>query len=261
MPLASQLTPDRNAVTLFVGDSGCGKSCATAFYPKPIKWFDLTKRSAGILGHPLVAQKPAWLDQIDIARIDVSKGFTALDTELEMLTIKNQYKTVVVEDFTAASDIFQEEAFRFTGALKDKEGKAISWHKQLGRISLPGLDEFAYEDAAFKSLMTAVAKLNCNVICHVHWTDRYEGNKVVGKKISLRPATVPKVMKWYNEVYYFDKEYKKEVQNNKEVHTTKYKVVFRNEIARTLYTNLPDEVEWTGQDFYQLLQNSIGVAQ
>jgi len=262
MPLASQLQPENRLMSLFVGASGDGKSCAAAFFPGKIKWLALTKRVYGIMGHPLIAGNQELLKNIDITFYDATKGFKAIDDDLEMLLMKGQnigYKTVVVEDFTTASDYLQDDAFRFTGKLINKEGQPASWHKKLGNIDLPGLDEFAYEDKAFKDITLALNAMYCNVVCMVHWTDRYEENKVVGRKISLRNATIPKVVKWFNEVWFFEKKMEPRVIDKQLVSVPTYKCTFENDLARTSFPALKAlrSIDWTDKNFFSLVNQHL----
>jgi hypothetical protein len=91
----------------------------------------------------------------------------------------------------------------------------------------------------------------------VHWADKYEANKVVGRKISLRNATIPKVVKWFNEVWYFEKKIKpaqiKEDGISKTVQIPSFEVTFTNDLARTCFTELPYSMDWTDKDFYKLV--------
>jgi hypothetical protein len=122
-------------------------------------------------------------------------------------------------------------------------------------VDLPGLDEYGYEDQAFKDISLALACLPCNVICMVHWTDRYEANKVVGKKISLRNATIPKVVKWFNEIWYFDKTMKASAMKigdkTQIVKHPNFECYFTNDLARTCFPQLPMQLDWTGKNFWE----------
>jgi hypothetical protein len=209
------------------------------------------------------------LKGIDITFYDSKGGFKAIDDDLEMLLLQKplRYKTIVVEDFTTASDLLQDDAFKFTGLLKSSDGKIGegSWHKKLGNIDLPGLDEFAYEDKAFKDITLALNSLPCNVICMVHWADKYEANKVVGRKISLRNATIPKIVKWFNEVWYFEKKITaaqvKEEGISKTVQVPSFEVTFTNDLARTCFPDLPYSINWTDQDFWKLVEPKLKLEQ
>ena len=265
MPLASQLKPEDRIMSLFVGASGDGKSCAAAHFAKigRVKWFALTKRVYGIMGHPLIGGNEELLKNIDISFYDAKAGFKGIDDDLEMMLVRGPnlgYKTIVFEDFTTASDMLQDDAFKFTGQLKSADGSSGSWHKKLGNIDLPGLDEFAYEDKAFKDITLALNALPCNIICMVHYADRYEvdlekKSKVAGRKISLRNATIPKVMKWFNEVWYFEKKMGASIVNKVAVQTPIYTVCFNNDLARTSFSALKNlgTVDWTNKDFYALV--------
>lgn len=265
MPLASQLTPENRLMALFVGDSGSGKSCAAAFLPKKILWLALTKRVYGIMGHPLVRGNE-FLKDIEIRFYDAKSGFKGLDDDLEILLTKGPnlgYKTIVLEDLTSASDMLQDDAFKFTRLLKGANGQegSGSWHKKLGNVDLPGLDEFAYEDKAFKDITLALNAMPCNIVCMVHWADRYEANKVVGRKISLRNATIPKVVKWFNEVWYFEKKVHPqqimEAGVSKTAQVPSFEVTFTNDLARTCFHELPVSFDWTNQDFYKLIEPKL----
>lgn len=264
MPTADQLKPENRTMALFVGADGSGKSCAAAFFTPPIKWMALTKRVYGIMGHPLIYQNKEFLKNIDITFYNAKDGFKKIDDDLEILLLKGaqlHYKTIVFEDFTTASDLLQDDGFKFTALLKGKDGDPSSWHKKLGSIDLPGLDEFAYEDKAFKDITLALNAIPCNIICMVHWADRFVDGKVAGRKISLRNATIPKVTKWFNEVWFFDKQMKpktvKEGDKTNLISLPNYTCTFVNDIARTCFPNLPNSIDWTDKNFYELVKPYI----
>jgi hypothetical protein len=269
MPTADKLQPENRLMALFVGESGSGKSCAAAFLPGKIKWMALTKRVYGIMGHPLVKGDQELLKNIDITFYDTKGGFKAIDDDLEMLLNAGpnlRYKTIVIEDFTTASDLLQDDAFKFTGMLKNAQGQSSSWHKKLGNVDLPGLDEFAYEDKAFKDITLALNALPCNIICMVHWADRYEVSldgspKVSGRKISLRNATIPKIMKWFNEVWFFEKKIKigqiKEDGVGKTIQIPEFHCTFTNDLARTCFPELPYSIEWTNRNFWEIVSPKL----
>lgn len=265
MPLASQLKPEDRVMALFVGASGDGKSCAAAFFAGigKVKWMALTRRVYGIMGHPLIRGNQELLKNIDISFYDQQRGFKAIDDDLEMFLMKGPnlgYKTLVFEDFTTASDLLQEDAFKFTGQLKGSDGSSASWHKKLGPVDLPGLDEFAYEDKAFKDITLALNAMPCNIICMVHYADRYEVDldkkpKVAGRKISIRNATIPKVMKWFNEVWYFEKKMGVKIVDKKSVQSPIYTACFDNDLARTSFPALKElgTIDWSDKDFWSLV--------
>lgn len=264
MPLASQLKPEDRIMALFVGDSGAGKSCAAAFFASlgRVKWMALTKRVYGIMGHPLIKGNEELLKNIDISFFDAKGGFKALDDDLEMMLIKGPnigYKTIVFEDYTTASDLLQDDAFKWTALLKGKEGQPASWHKKLGSIDLPGLDEFAYEDKAFKDITLALNALPCNIIVMVHWSDRFVDGKADGRKISLRNATIPKVVKWFNEVWFFEKRIVPKILKGEMAQVPNYSCVFENDLARTSFPALKEQhsINWTDKDFYALVTEQL----
>jgi hypothetical protein len=246
-----------NLFFLFVGEPKTGKTCAAVTFVSPedpVYVFDIDKRIQGIRGIS------SDFSNVEFDQFDITKGFSEIDKKLDLLVAKGKnlpYKLVVYDGFTSTSDILISEAFYWTGKLTDSQGDPISWHKKLGPVDIPGIDEFAFEDQAFKNIILALKSLPCTVICTVHWTERFEKGKPVGKRISLRPATVPKVMKWFDEVYFFEKDFERFYEKGVEKFNTRYIVRFRSDLASTTIQKLPQYVEWTNKRFGEVWKSLI----
>lgn len=260
MPTPIQdLKPEDRIFALLVGDSGSGKTCTLPYFPGKKLDLDLDKRWKGILGH-----KTAPKTNIDVHQFkgkDILKEIEDLFNQYEGQMSRGvpfPYSTLMFDGFTAFDQLVCDDAIELVGKNTGGDFKNAG-NKKFGELDLMGWDAFAYELQAFKNIMTALKYIfPCNVLCTAHWTDRYVEGKVVGRDINLRKKIINQVILWFDEVWFFEKETSKflDSKGNPKMETKHY-VSFRNDLARTTFVNLPDRVDWTNKDFYQLLMSGI----
>jgi hypothetical protein len=258
-----QMPSDDRIFALFVGDSGAGKTSTAPWFPGEKLILDIDKRYRGLLGHT-AKNKDYNLKGIHIEHF---KGENIL-TELENLFTKYEsflngrqtfpYSTMYFDGFTSFDQLVSKDAIEFTGGAAGKVsegGKGGAGNKHFGDLDLMGWDAFAYQQQAFKNVITALKYIfPCNVICTAHWTDRYEEGKVVGRDINLRKKIINQVILWFDEVYFFEKKTTNKLTSKGEAAVdTKHIVHFRNDIARTTFANLPDSMDWTNRNFHEIL--------
>lgn len=254
------LKPDSRMVSLHVGDSGSGKTCAAACYPKPVYIFDIDNRVAGLRGY-----RPAleWLanNQIDYDRYPMTaEGLEKLDVQLEKFVNqgwKMKYKTLVFDTVTSLE--------RMT--IKYAEKWVNSPAQKFGKFTVPSYTEWGIQLKAFdKFLAEAIPALPCNVVVGAHWADEYEASEPgkpatikVGKKINVRPKLADMVPTYFNEIFFFEKRvgrvFNEETKKTEEGVT--FDCVTRNELARTTYLTVPNRFEWTNKNFYEILMGHL----
>ena len=262
MPLLTQLPRDKRWFLLFVGDSGSGKTCAGISFAEngPLYDFDIDQRIGGVRGHPMWEK---WAPNVTYDSYDVAGGFKKVDDKLEILDLEFNkrtcpYKTILFDGFTTCEQMFTFDALELTGKLPSQTSSGKERHRKLGKITFPGWDEYNYEKLAFSQTMINLLALPCNVICTVHYIDRYsteenKSNEVIGKKLSLRDRISQQVMKDFNEVIVFEKEFKRDSKGE----SPRYYGRFRSDLARTTFQKLPNFLEWTDKSFYQVLMEAV----
>lgn len=245
MPSANDLAniQEKRGTYLFVGYSGDGKTCAGYSFPGPILHFDLDRRWKGVMGHPLLANDRPRLSKVEVRQYDLST-LSRLENDLNVLQIEKpanfKYQTVIFDGVSTFSDLVIAQALRLNGGGKQVAGKG-----------LPGWDEFGFEQRCFQDIILALKMLPCNVIITAHWVDDYDDNgKKVGKKVNLRDKVWAATCKYIDEIYYFEKR-----EAGQE--GTRHLAYFRSRLARTTFLGLPNSIDWTGQNFYDLWINEI----
>ncbi len=264
-----QMKPDERIFALFVGDSGSGKTSTLPWFPGRKLDLDIDRRWKGLLGHK--DPKPFEKDRqkIDLSNIDIHQfQGKDLQTEIEEWLSNWESKierrevfpwsTVMFDGFTSYDQLICDKAIEVIGGMggkKSEGGAGGAGNKSFGGMDLMGWDAFAYELQAFKNTITNLKYvLPCNVICTAHWTDRYEEGKVVGRDINLRKKIINQVILWFDEVYFFEKKTSNVLDSSGTAKVeTKHIVHFRNDIARTTFPLLPDSMDWTGKNFYEIL--------
>lgn len=258
---------DERIFALLVGDSGAGKTSVVPYFPGEKLICDIDKRWKGLMGHrnpeyPVNKPDP----HINIHQYPGKDILEELETQFNAFEalverkVKFPYDLVCFDGFTSFDALLTDDAIRFTGGLVGQtsaDGKKLtSGNKRFGKLDLMGWDAFAYELQGFKNVITALKyQLPCSVICTAHWTDRYEEGKVTGRDINLRKKIINQVILWFDEVYYFEKKTSNVLNQRGEVKVeTKHICHFRNDLARTTFPLLPDSIDITDRNFYEILQ-------
>jgi hypothetical protein len=266
MPNLSDVTPATRIFALHIGESGDGKTSAMLSYPKPMYIFDIDGRIKGGLGHPAIKSMPKEeLAQIDFDSYPMTKtGLEKMDKKLDEFISqgwKCKYKTIGIDTITS----FDKMVMAYADAMIPKPAK------NFGLYNTEGMDHYNVEKKALDALCTEQLKSlheKINVVIGAHWTTRYESagpglpaTIPAGKQIALRDKLAPTVPVWFDEVFFFRRFVDRvpvEVNGNKRMEDQLvYEVTFRNELARTTFTELPDKKIWTGKNFYNILMESL----
>jgi hypothetical protein len=269
MPIPiEQMKPDERIFALFVGDSGAGKTSTLPWFSGRKLDLDIDRRWKGLLGHkdpkPFEKEK----QKIPLTEIDIHQ-FEGKDLQQEIekwlgdwegKLVRREtfpWSTVYFDGFTSYNQLICKQAMEIIGSLggRTNTGEKSAGNKSFGNVNLMGWDAFAYQLQCFSNTITNLKYiLPSNVICTAHWTDKYEEGQVVGKDIDLRKRVVNEIILWFDEVYFFEKKTSNVLSSTGEAKIeTKHIVHFRNDIARTTFPLLPDSVDWTGRNFYDIL--------
>lgn len=248
MPKAIDRRPDKRFFGLFIGNSSSGKSSAAATFPRPSEIMDADMRIDGILWMKNLP-KEFWGGELGFEGINYTtyppdKGFAEIEKALETYSIMFQkqrpMETLQMDSITSMLRLMLTDAIH----LKDAKIKTTLSLKR------PGPNEYGYEAEAFYQIMDFLRSLPCHVILTAHIIDRfgkidpnddYSETIKVGEKLSIRDKIGANIQIYFNEVYKFEKS-----PSGK-----KHKVIFRSDIARTAFPQLPDEMDITGKNFYR----------
>ena len=142
---------------LWVGESGDGKSCAAASFPKPIYYIDLDDRIKGV-----IASKE-WLGNLDGIEYDRFKGYSDIEEKLEQMvktynaTRKFPYATIVYDSITAGSRAFVNEGVNLGKSGDTTDSNAAP--RRLGKVYIPGFNAYNYESIAHYNVILAYLKV------------------------------------------------------------------------------------------------------
>lgn len=250
MPKAIDRKPDKRFFGLFIGNSSSGKSSAAATFPRPSEIMDADMRIDGILWMRNLP-KEFWsangepgFEGINYTTYSPDKGFADIEKALETYGIMFQkqrpFETLQIDSITSMLRLLLTDALHAEGA---KVRKTLS-------LKRPGPNEYGYEADAWSQIMDFLRSLPCHVILSTHIVDRYgkedpsddySETVKVGEQLSIRPKIGANIQIYFNEVYKFVKS-----ESGK-----RHKVIFRSDIARTAFPQLPDEMDITGKNFYR----------
>lgn len=257
---AKDLKPDSRFMGMFVSQSGDGKSCAAASFPKPIRYFDTDLRN-GIIG----AKEFTSLDGIEITRYAPFGGLDQYEKDLNVLMAlfrsgQRPCETIVIDSATSLAKVALNQAKEL--GIDSKSGKKQegggNTTVERGITQRSGPAEFGFEQDALQLIMDFLRSMPCNIIVTGHLVDRYGKDPAakdqyaetikLGEKLSLRDRVATNLLIYFDEVYKFSRDET----------GTHYYVQFRGDIAKTVHKNLPaGRFDITNQDFYKFWQSKI----
>lgn len=257
MPAGTDYKPDLRVFALFVGRSGDGKSVAADGFPGKILDLDFDYRFRGVANGGRLGLLD--LKQIDYEQFNPRGGWDAVDKRLvaidhARLAGQFNYKTVTINSLTSLARLFVNASHNLQGGRK------------LGSLRISGPADFNFEATAMHQVFDFLRIWPCNIIATAHvidrygkppkefdkdgnWINQYEGNVVVGEKLSLRDNLGENVMSYFDDIYRFSRE-----DTGSEL---KYYVQFAGDIARNSYGIPPGKHDITGKNFYQYLTNLV----
>lgn len=261
-----EIDPAGRFFGLFVGDSGAGKTCAALSFPTPGLLIDIDLRAKG----GLAARQ--WLpegklNEWEVIQMPPGKGFKHIEDRLEMinldlLTGRNQFKTIVIDSLTTESRLFISDALTMdqTDRSGKSTGKPVITGKIIGNLRIAGPGHYGYEQEAMAQVLDYLKGWPLNVICSAHIVPKYgkiEGNEygenvVVGEQLALREKVSVRTLIHFDEVYKFGKM--------TSAGQIKRWVKFQDgDLAKTAYPDrLPTtSVDITARDFYSVWQHYI----
>jgi len=256
MPNGKDLSYEKRARLLHLGNSGTGKTCASLSIggaKARVFVFDIDNRLLGARYYPGVKEKfdeglveyetfrpPNVLQQIEIS----------LDRVLNEAK-RGNFQLVVWSSTTNFSDLLLVES---TG-IKDIK------HFSIAGTSINQKMDYNYLHRIYKELMVdEFNKFPCHLVVEGHIKSKTlskpildaAGNhigdeqQVVGREMAMPGQLSDKFPTWFNETYEFTKD--DTIQSQPPRHIVR----FKSQIAKTAM-RLPASIDWTNRDFWELL--------
>lgn len=261
------LTNESRINALFIGDSGEGKKCAMASFPRPAKYFDFDGRVRGLLGASWMNLKGIDHKYYPPIRLGANQPlmYKELDDDLTAMYTQAQvgqlpYKTVMLCSLSGETFGLLRDAVKLTHVTEDGKGKKNRW---VGSMPMPDPGDYGYVSNGTKSILAFLRSLpNVHCLVSAHTVDKYgkprgkdgepdpyADSVIVGTKLSLSDKLAAEIPGGFDNVWHFSKEF--------DGNTDRFYVRFRGGQARTTFTKLPDTAEITGLNFYEFLMKHV----
>lgn len=242
-----EATPPDVLFTMLKGEPGTRKSTQALSYPTPQYWISTDQKMESLyLPMKRWGVKPSDINYDDYS--DWSKP----KAQLEKFQLNCPYKTIIVDSLTSIADGMNRETRRFKKTEGDKG-------KQIGAISVNGLEEYNAEAVAFQEMIAILKdihkfhKVNIVLIAHVVGQRKHDDNNKLthhsrviitgGDKIS------GKIASYMTEVYHFNVNTGFDADSGE----GKYALFTQhtgNDYARTSLP-LPREIEFNNDPLYE----------
>lgn len=240
---------DNPQTSLFVGDSGTGKSIAAAYYPGPLYFASCDGRMGSVA---------EWHRGRKDIQFDIFTEFESLNDKVDSFESNCPYKTVILDPITNLSDFLMRYSFSLRGVVEydEESGKAKkkSKGKKAGVIDVTTIEDFGVEHRGIADLignLKIAQKIHqFNIIFTAHLiTTQYikPGGQeshirrdilTAGRKIA---AFIPSQFDEFYHFYTEDSRWKVKTYNDGIVS------------ARTSFLTMPKEIDWTEKNFYELV--------
>jgi hypothetical protein len=241
---------DAPQTCLFEGDSGTGKSIAAAYWPKPLYFASCDSRMGSVA---------EWHRGTEGISFDIFTDFDSLKEKLESYESSCPYKTIVLDPITNLSLFLMRYSFKLRGVVEwdaeaQRQVKGVKGKKK-GKIDLTTIEDYNTESRGIEDLIMSLKitsknhGVNIIFVAHLLTTTYtkmggqdshiYRSILTAGKKIATFIPTQ------FDEVYHFY------------VDNGLWKIkTFNDGIvpARSSFLLMPQEIEWTKQNLYELLE-------
>ncbi len=261
--------PESKILALHVGDSGSGKSCASASYGGnngKVYFMDLDFRVDGVKAYKPLHEKIA-NGQIEYDQFPTTaEGLEAADRKLDSFKSTEFWKTgikcVVLSTITTLDDC----TFKYGDKYAMPKDTSKANNMKIGKYIKPGFDHYAVEIAILEDFILRLKALPCHAIVEAHWAMKYKADsagmpKTIpdGMTIALREKVAPTIPVHFNEVFFFEHkvEPKFDLSKGGNYNVHQYLCTTRNQLARTTFSELPDVLDWTNQNFWDILMNAL----
>ncbi len=276
MPKISDLSPDSRFMALFLGRSGSGKTCAEMSWRSSeeewIECHDFDGRIRGILGATWLSKKnltyefyPPRQKKGSNDPVPYNKIMDKLQTYHVLSGVQPVPITLVLDSLTSETYMMLDQSVPFTHISekndpnnpKEKEKKKGKW---IGPVAMAGPGDYGFEAKATYDILGELRGCPVkNIIVSAHIVDRYgkdpnEDSEYadsikIGEKLSIRDKIGENIQIHFDHVFKFERR----LENNK-LH---FYCITRSDLARTAFSELPDEFEITGKNFYETVMSYV----
>ena len=240
---------------IFKGEPKTGKTVASGSFPDPY-FIDTDGRIRS-----LVRAFPG-----KSIEYDTFTDFWEVCKKIESLNNRCDYGTVVVSSLTSLANLCIEYSLKFRGATtgeegpRKKKGDRESGGLTRGNIPLTDVSDWGVEFRGLSRIVEGLKSLPCHVILEAHVISVEKNNIIAGTStVSRRLMTGAKGIAAYLPTM-FDEAYHFHVESEA-FSSTPPKFMARtshspDDWAGTVL-GLPPVIEWTNQNFYEILQKYI----
>lgn len=247
---------DSPVSALFIGPTGTGKSIAARSFPGPVYNLNFDNRMGSVANY--YRARPHLLDSShEQDDFDFFTDFDSLADKMQELE-RNCYpfKTIIFDPVTKLSDLFMSYQ------IKLRKNSGTDKSRKIGRIAMAQIEDYGGETRGFADLLDALdiiknnQGINIVVIAHLV-TIQYKTLKgeekteklilTAGRKVAgTIPIRFDEVYNFYVESGFGATAYKVKTYNDSDV------------FARTSFAGMPGEIDWTNNNFYNLIQPHFG---
>lgn len=181
---AKDVTVSTEFIKVFsVGESGTGKSSFAASFPTPGFVFDFGGEILSYRG------KDFDYNQYDLTALGWAK-FEKDFVEIKKAVIEGKYKTVIVDNLSAMTDLCMEKALQLDPKRSATGGPLWQVHYSMVKNLMEGR-------------IRQILNLNCNIVFIAHLdTIKDDAGAVIGVEPSLTGKLSADVPAYFDEVYY-----------------------------------------------------------
>lgn len=235
-------------VAIFKGEPGTAKTPAAASFPG-VYIFDFERRIKSVVNYWLRRnKKDIWYDTFNKLQ------FKEFDEKLDSLISYCPYDTIVFDTLTSGSDLILGHIRRLKGMTKDKG-------KKVAGISVNSIEDYNAEASALDDIVSATRTMSAKhviLIAHVIQTETKQNLGENAKSIITRQLmsggkkVAAKLPGYFDEAYHFQASMDYQDGQSKARYKA-YTQTTGEDWAKTCL-DLPYEMDFTDQNFYQILK-------
>lgn len=142
--------------SMFKGEPGLRKSTSALSYPTPQYWFSFDQKMEA-----LKLPMSKWGVKAKEVQFDDYTDFSTARDKMEQFRLNCPFKTIIVDSVTSLGDAMNRETIKAKGNNKEGSGKKI------GKISVPGIEEYNAEASAFNDMIAVLKDIQSYHKCHI----------------------------------------------------------------------------------------------
>lgn len=247
---------------LFMGTTGAGKSIAAASFPTPMYFASFDGRMGSVAN--FYRAHPELGVNLEAIEFDHFETFGPFIDKLDELERSCPYKTLVIDPLTTLCSKIISYNIGFRKGIKGKGAGKVR-----GKILFSGPEDYGAEISGMRQILDNLEiikmqqRVNIILTAHIVTVSYNSANKIKsedgetvtseqkterlivteGRKLAPKiPLTFDEVYNFYVESSFGRVEYKVRTYNDGDV------------IARTSFSGVPGDIEWSHKNFYNLIK-------